>query len=218
MSEEEKEWYIKGDWVEACGSPPICPGYFLSPFPRGCCEGVMTFNIIEGKYGNVDLGGLKTSFGFNTPEGMSISKGITIGMGKWKSILYIDKNASAEQADALEKMLTKFWKGFGEVIKTKRAEINFTKKLVRKGPAAKFTIEIPDIFLLKTIPLTGLTGKPTKVVDSPLVSGVIYVASAKINEFKDSELPRTWKHENMSATYFEMELYSKEMLPRSTSE
>lgn len=214
MSEEKPiEWHLTGDWVEACGSPPICPAYFLSPFPRGCCEGVMTINIAEGKYGNIDISGTIVSIGFVTPEGKTIME----GMGGWKGILYIDQNANEEQANALEKIFTKVWTGFGELLAIKRAEIKFTKKILRKGPAAKFNIEIPGIFLLKTKPLVDMTGKPTKVANSPIIDGTIYVGVSKINEFKDTLLPRTWKYENMSNTYFNIKVDSKENMIKSIS-
>jgi hypothetical protein len=213
LSEEQIEWYFKGDWVETCGSPPICPAYFLSPFPRGCCEGVMTMNIAEGKYGNVDISGTIISIGFVTPEGKTIME----GMGGWKGILYIGQNANDEQVNALEKIFTKIWSGFGELLKIKRTEINFTKKIVRKGPAAKFNIEIPGIFLLKTKPLMDMAGKPTKVVNSPMVDGIIYVAASKINEYKDKDLPRTWSYKNLSSTYFNIKVDSKENMIKSIS-
>ena len=206
MSKEKStEWFSTGEWVEACGSPPICPAYFLSPFPRGYCEGVITINITEGKFGDVDLGGLKVATAFTTPKG----KTITEGLGEWKAIIYIDEKANDQQAKALETSSKTVFGGFGQVLKVKRSKIKFIKELVNKGPAAKHTVEIPGVFLLKAEPLVDREGKPVKVVNSPLLGGVIYVDVSEINEFKDSDLDRTWKYQGMSCTYFNYRLDSE---------
>jgi hypothetical protein len=204
----EEKWSLTGELIEACGSPPICPAYFLSPFPKGYCEGVITFNITEGKFGDVNLGGFKGATAFTTPKG----KTITEGLGEWKAIVYLDEKANDKQARALETIMTTVFGGFGQVLKVKRAKINFIKELVNKGPAAKHTVEIPGIFLLKAEPLVDREGKPTKVVNSPLFGGVIYVGVSEINEFKDSDLDRTWKYQGMSCTYYNYRLDSETLM------
>jgi len=62
-----------------------------------------------------------------------------------------------------------------------------------------------------------MTGRPTKVTNSPMIDGIIYVGVSKINEFKDTQLPRTWKYENMSNTYFNIKVDSKENMIKSIS-
>ncbi len=208
MSEEKStEWFVTGDWLEACGSPPICPAYFLSPFPRGSCEGVATFNITKGKYGDIDISDLKASAAFYTPEG----KIITEGLGQWKAIIYIDETANEEQEKALETIFRTVFGVFGQVLNVKRAKINFTKELVGGGPAAKHTIEIPGVFNLEAEPLIDMQGNPTQVVNSPLFGGVINVGKSEVHEFKDSDL-KTWNYKDMSVTYFTFRVDSESLM------
>jgi hypothetical protein len=66
---------VGGDCVEACTSPPVCPYHRGSPTRKDLregknqCEGVFTFNIKRGYYGDVDLSSLKVGFAFNSTEG-----------------------------------------------------------------------------------------------------------------------------------------------------
>ena len=51
------EWRIKGDWWDLCNCAIGCPCVFSSPPTLGYCEGVLTWLIREGNYGNVRLDG-----------------------------------------------------------------------------------------------------------------------------------------------------------------
>ena len=59
MPEEKFDWMVSGDCVEGCTSPPVCPAIWNSPLQaqfhqgRSECEGVWTFNIRQGYYGNI---------------------------------------------------------------------------------------------------------------------------------------------------------------------
>ena len=142
MAEEKLEWMVSGDCAEGCTSPPVCPLYWNSPLQvqfhdgQSQCEGVWTFNIKEGYYGDVKLSDLIVSYAFNSPSSFPAPKGIP-----WKSIIYIDQKASAQQAEALEKIYRACWKEMpGEVIAVKRAKIEFKKELIDDGPAARYTV------------------------------------------------------------------------------
>ena len=51
------QWHIKGDWWDLCNCAIGCPCVFGSEPTLGYCEGVLTWLIREGSYGDVSLDG-----------------------------------------------------------------------------------------------------------------------------------------------------------------
>ena len=204
MAEERFEWQISGDCTEACTSPPVCPAYWGSPLPKDLHDGesqgesVYSFNIKEGYYQDVALGGLKVCLAFN------ISPGFPEVRGGWPSILFIDSKANDEQAKALEEIYRKCWVARGEILKVKRVEISFTKGLVNGGPAARYEVEIPGIYRLKTQPLLTGEGKPRYI--NTARGGIVNIGKSEVNEFKDRDLPHTWNRPGMTDTYCDFTL------------
>jgi len=181
MVEQQIEWQVSGDCVEACTSPAVCPLYWGSSTPkdlhggRSQCEGAFTFNIREGHYGNVDLSGLKVGFGFNTTEGYPEVQ------GPWRTILYIDDKADEKQAGALEEIFKKCWGVMGEVLKVKRADISFNKErtgLVSK-PSFKHNVEWKGVYSLQAQPLQAMDGGPRFI--NGMMGGIIYVGKSDVN-------------------------------------
>jgi hypothetical protein len=203
MTEQKVPWELKGDCVEGCTSPPACPAYWNSPtqaqFHGGTsqCEGVWTFNIKEGKYGNMPLAGFKVSFGFNSPSPFPGAKGTT-----WKAIIYIDQKANAREAEALEKVFRTCWSAMGEVLMVKRANIEFQKELVDDGPAAKHFVKIDNFYNFAARPFRTADKKPRYV--NSFFGGHINIGTSEINQFEDADLPRgKWNAPGMSNSYFE---------------
>src|ERR671937_2109879 len=62
------------------------------------CQVTLVFNITEGEVEGTDVGGLKVAAIADTPKVMT--------EGNWKLGLFIDENASDEQADKLVKVFT----------------------------------------------------------------------------------------------------------------
>jgi hypothetical protein len=201
------EWMISGDCTEACTSPPVCPYYWGSSTPKELhdgvnqCEGAFTFHIKNGYYKNLDLSGLNAGFGFNSPVGG------TAVQDPWKSILYIDSKANAEQATALETIFKTCWATMGEVLKVKRAPISFTKQPVGDAPEKGFRHQVTwgNVFSLKAEPIMSMNGLPRYV--SGMMNGKIYVGKSIENRFNDPDLPRgKWYRPDMSNTYYEFTL------------
>lgn len=206
MTEQKFEWMVSGDCVEGCTSPPVCPGYWNSPMQaqlhdgQSQCEGVWTFNIKEGYYGNINLSGLMVTCAFNLPSPFPAPKGTP-----WKSIIYIDEKANAQQVEALEKIYRICWKDMGDVITVKRVKIEFKKEFVDGGPAAKYTVRIEGIYNFETRPFTTFDKKPRCI--NSYFGGLINVGASLANEFNDPDLPRgKWNAPGMSITYFDFVL------------
>ena len=206
MAKQKYEWMVSGDCVEGCTSPPVCPAYWNSPMQaqvhngQSQCEGVWTFNIMEGYYGDADLSGLLVSYGFNSPSPFPGVKG-----APWKSIIYIDEKANPQQAEALEKIYRTCWQMMGDVIMVKRAGIEFGKEPVDSGPTAKYRVQIEGIYNFVARPFRTTANKPRYV--NSYWDGHINIGISEVNEFDDPDLPRgKWNSPGMSITYYDFVL------------
>jgi hypothetical protein len=140
-------WNLKGSYVETCSCDLICPCY--ASFDHGAsydyCRVTLVFNIREGDVEGIDIGGLKVAAIADTPKVMTD--------GNWKLGVYVDEQASDEQADMLVKVFTGQLGGpmaalaplVGEVLGVERAafEIRDDGVLhsVRVGDSIDFEIE-----------------------------------------------------------------------------
>ena len=205
MAEKDLDWMVSGDCAEGCTSPAACPAYWGSPFPKDMhdgksqCEGVWSFHINEGHYEGTDLAGLNVCFTFNSPAGFPEVP------GPWRCIIYIDSRASDAQAEALEAIYRRCWANLGEVIDVKRGDISFTKEPVDGGPAAVHTVEIKGVYNFKAEPMLAGPQKIPRYIISAF-GGKIYIGKSAVNEFKDTDLPRTWNRPGMSCTYHEFNM------------
>ena len=89
-----KEWRIQGDWWDLCNCAIGCPCVFSSPPTLGYCEGVLTWLIRDGSYGDVKLGGLAVVLVIRF-EGTVFEKNRQFGF-------LIDDRADPAQRDALQ--------------------------------------------------------------------------------------------------------------------
>ena len=204
---EKMKWSLSGDCTEACTSPPVCPYYWGSSTPKDLhgginqCEGVFTFNIKSGYYGDIDLSGLKAAYAFNTAEGGTSSK------EPWKTVIYIDAAANDKQAKALEEIFKTCWKGMGDVLKVKRLPVSFVKEPVGSAadPGYKHTVEWKGYYRLQAEPLMTMNGLPRYI--SGLMGGKIYIGKSIENKLNEPDLPRgKWDSPGMSNTYYKFAL------------
>src|SRR4051794_5896560 len=93
-------WKLKGSYVETCSCDLICPCY--ASLDHGAtydyCRVLFVFNIREGEIEGTDIGGLKVAAIADTPKVMTD--------GNWRLGMFIDENASDEQADKLVQVFT----------------------------------------------------------------------------------------------------------------
>lgn len=154
-------WSLKGSYVETCSCDLICP--CNASFDHGAtydyCRVTLGFNIKEGEIEGTDVSGLKVVAIADTPKVMTD--------GNWKLGMYIDENASDEQAEKLQQVFTGQLGGpmaglvplVGEVAGVERAAIEITdnglRHSVKVGEAIDFEIE--DI-----VPFGIETGEPIR--------------------------------------------------------
>jgi hypothetical protein len=94
------EWWAKGLLFENCNCQLVCPGHMH--FSQLCtherCLGYWAVRVDEGRFGAVELAGVKAVIAFDSPR-LMIS-------GEWTEVVVIDEAASPEQRAAMESLLT----------------------------------------------------------------------------------------------------------------
>jgi hypothetical protein len=154
-------WSLKGGYVETCSCDLICPG--SATFDHGAtydyCRVTLVFNIREGEIEGTDIGGLKIAAIADTPKVMT--------EGNWRLGVFVDENATDEQADKLVKVFTGQLGGpmaglaplVGEMLGVERTTIEVrddgVRHSVRIGDVIDFEIE--DI-----VPFGVETGEPVR--------------------------------------------------------
>jgi hypothetical protein len=155
-------WKLKGSYVETCSCDLICP--CNASFDHGAtydfCRVTLVFNIREGEIDGTDVGGLKVAAIADTPKVMT--------EGNWRLGMFIDDQASDEQAEKLTAVFGGQLGGpmeglvplVGEMLGVERAPIEVVddgvRHSVRIGEVIDFEIE--DI-----VPFGIETGEPVRL-------------------------------------------------------
>ena len=142
-------WSLKGSYVETCSCELMCPCNLSMDHGAtyDFCRVSLAFNIREGEIEGTDVGGLKVVAIADTPKLMT--------EGNWKLGVFIDDQASDEQAEKLGQVFGGQLGGpmgavtplVGEMLGVERARIEIDddglRHSVRVGDAIDF--EIQDI-------------------------------------------------------------------------
>jgi len=140
-------WNLKGSYAETCSCELMCPCNLT--FDHGAtydyCRAILAFNIREGDVDGTDIAGSKVVVIIDTPKVMT--------EGNWRIGVFIDEDATDEQADKLGQVFTGQLGGpmaavaplVGEMLGVERARIELDdeglRHRVRAGEAIDFEIE-----------------------------------------------------------------------------
>jgi hypothetical protein len=154
-------WNLKGSYAETCSCELMCPCNLT--FDHGAtydfCRATLAFNIREGEVDGTNIASRKVVVIIDTPKVMT--------EGNWRVGVFIDAEATDEQADKLGQVFTGQLGGpmagiaplVGEMVGVERAQIDFrddgVRHRVRAGDAIDFEIE--DI-----VPFGVETGQPVR--------------------------------------------------------
>ncbi len=92
------KWNWTADYLQACNCDWGCPCNWNAPPTYGPCHGFSAYRIRAGRYGDVKLDGLHTAFAAKWPGQIHEGGGVAVN--------YIDERATAEQREALLRIVT----------------------------------------------------------------------------------------------------------------
>lgn len=143
------QWSLRGEYLEACSCDWGCPCKFGATPSKGYCQGVLGFQIQEGNYGQVNLGGLGIA-GIISAPGSPF-------MGNITATFYVDERATPEQRQALETILSGQAGGFWEVIGTLVSDNRGIKfaPMQMESSGKRRTFTIPGVVNLVNEPLVN---------------------------------------------------------------
>ncbi len=136
-------WWARGLLFENCNCTTVCPGHVH--FSQNCthprCKGYWVVRFLEGELNGVDLGGVDAVVAYDSPQQM-IS-------GDWTESILISDTATAEQLDAVERILTGAVGGPWEVldrfvaerVPTRRAEIRIEEDDTKKRVSVRDVLD-----------------------------------------------------------------------------
>jgi len=156
-------------------------------------EAVMAWKIKNGAWKGQNLDGLSAVAVVNGPENLALNP------DGHRTLIYVDKSASAEQRDAIVQLLTSnYGKLFGEVVAVKSGEVTFDKK------ERSYRVRVPGaVFVAADKYPCEKCVMPHQVWYTPFVPVTgAQVARSIRTEFKES-VPNfsTWSKEDSNSAY-----------------
>jgi len=133
-------WAVKGQYMEACSCDFLCPCIIKNmalPSTHGWCKVALTFDIGHGRFGDVDMAGVRFVMFAQSEAIMST--------GNWIGGLVIDSRASEAQANAVMAIATAAGNGplaaFAPLISDFRGVERHPIEFVREGRSYRVRIE-----------------------------------------------------------------------------
>ncbi len=157
-------WSIKGSYAETCSCELMCPCNLS--FDHGAtydyCRVSLVFNIQEGEIEGTDVSGLVVAVIADTPKVMTD--------GNWRLGMFIDENATDEQADKLGQVFGGQLGGpmaalgplVGEVLGVERVPIVFEDDGLRHSVRIGSGSNVIDFEIEDIVPWGKENGEPVK--------------------------------------------------------
>lgn len=176
-------YHIEGKLLEVCSCEVLCPCWIGEDPDHIPCQSIMAWNFDKGDINGIDVSGLTIAALVNIPG--------NVLAGNWKAAIYVDKNATDEQNDAILSV----WSGkaggpvadlvqlVGEVVSAERVAIQFD---VEGGEG---TVKIGDVASAEMETYKSATGETTTLsntIFSTVPGAPAYVSKASSYKAKNA--------------------------------
>ena len=153
-------YHLKGSLLEVCTCNTLCPCWVGEDPDQGDCKSAMAWHFDEGDVDGVDVSGRTVGLACNIPG--------NVLDGNWRVTMFIDEDASDEQAAALQAVYSGEKGGpivdlielVGEVTSVERAPILFA---VEQG---KGTLRLGETAYAELEPYRGPSGDITTLTNT----------------------------------------------------
>jgi hypothetical protein len=180
-------WKIAGEYFESCNCDLICACLVQAPTSRDRCDAALAFRVNDGLYGNTKLNELNAVLVVSFPGPGKMRD------GNWTAAVYVDKNGTQEQQEALGSIFSGKAGGTPGVIFTglvskflgvKAAPISFELK------GNERRLAIPNILEIDIAAVTGRDGaQPLWATNAAHpVSSTLALAASKAYRYSDHNL------------------------------
>jgi len=174
------DWEILGHYGEACSCDIGCPCIFKVPATQGFCKIALLFAIVKGKYGIIDLSGLRVVV---TGE---------IGKGAFLSY-YMDERATPQQREALVNIFRGLLKGLAkEDLGVKSVPIRVQLLPKSRG------VSIPGILEFKVEQVVGRDGHSPVVITNPPMHFLLKLIVSRSSIYKYQDHGKSWDYSGKS--------------------
>ena len=189
-------YQLEGSLLEVCSCDVLCPCWIGEDPDQGTCESVLAYHFDRGTIRGVDVSGLTLVGVVHIPG--------NILEGNFRQLVYLDEQASDEQADALADAFTGKLGGpladlaalVGERVAIERAQITHT---IDEGAG---TLTVGDKVHATMHPYRGPDGTVTTLNDSifsTVPGSPAYVAVADSQKIDIPEHGYQWSYEKKNA-------------------
>lgn len=156
------DWILKGSYFESCNCETACPCVWFQEPSEGDCKLLIAWHIETGQLNGLALNNLNIALACYAPKHMK--------EGHWQAALYVDKNATDEQFNALTEIFSGQHGGHlavlmsfvGEVLGVKKADIRYIEKDEERQ------MLIDDVADVGIKAIHGLNGELSTVSNTPL--------------------------------------------------
>lgn len=171
------KWRIKFEHLMACNCDWGCPCSFNSAPTTGQCESALGWRIVEGRYGNVDLAGLKWILAVSWPG--------AIHEGRGRGVVFVDARAKGEKREALEGIATGRAGGPIGVLMSTLTEVDVREATIGwrfSGKSSRFSAgdAVEVVFESMTNPATGAPFDATVLLPQGMLNREERYYSAKV--------------------------------------
>jgi hypothetical protein len=189
-------YQLEGSLLEVCSCETLCPCWIGEDPDYGTCQSVVAYHLDQGTITGVDVSGLTLVSVVHIPG--------NILAGNWRQLVFVDDNATEEQAEALLAAfggelggpLADLAQLIGERVAVERAEI---KHEIVDGAG---TLTVGDKVHCQMHPYVGPDGSTTKLVNSifsTVPGSPAYVGKADSQRVDIPEHGYTWSYEGKNA-------------------
>jgi hypothetical protein len=187
---------LEGSLLEVCTCDTLCPCWIGEDPDGGTCQSVLAYHFDRGTIKGVDVGGLTMASAVFIPG--------NVLAGNWKQVLFVDDQASDEQAEAMTEMMTGKLGGpmadlaqlVGERVAIERAAISHE---VSDG---KGTLRVGDFISAEMHPYTGPDGTTTTLnnsIFSTVPGSPAYVGKADHQKVSLPQFDLEWEASDRNA-------------------